>query len=46
MATTQPDTGSTEAAIIARMIHPEKADLPSNAAHALLGIKFNGPRKS
>ena len=28
MATVQGITGSTEAGIIARMIHPEKADLP------------------
>src|SRR3954447_3288446 len=41
MATAQSIAGNSEAAIIARMIHPEKADLPSNAAQALLGIKID-----
>ena len=38
MATTQGITGSTEAAIIARMIHAEKADLPNDTAKAVLGL--------
>jgi hypothetical protein len=41
MATNQGITGSTEAAIIARMIHPEKADLPSDAAQALLRVRID-----
>jgi hypothetical protein len=38
MATAQNITGSTEAAIIARMIHAEKADLPKDTAQAVLGL--------
>jgi cyanate lyase len=38
MATAQDTTGSTEAAIIARMIHPEKADLPNDTAQAVLRL--------
>ena len=41
MATTHVDTGNTEAAIITRMIHPEKADLPDVAAEALLRLRFD-----
>jgi hypothetical protein len=41
MATETSISPTSEAAIIARMIHPEKADLPSNAAQALLTIKFD-----
>ena len=38
MATAQDTTGSTEAAIIARMIHPENANLPNDAAQAVLRL--------
>jgi len=38
MATAQGIAGSTEAAIIARMIHAEKADLPNDTAKAVLGL--------
>jgi hypothetical protein len=38
MATAQGTTGSTEAAIIARMIHAEKADLAKDTAKAVLGL--------
>jgi len=38
MATAQGTIGSTEAAIIARMIHAEKADLPNDTAKAVLGL--------
>jgi hypothetical protein len=38
MATQQGIAGSTEAAIIGRMIHPERADLPGDAAQALLRL--------
>ncbi len=38
MATVQGTPTSTEAAIIARMIHPEKADLPNDAAQAVLRL--------
>jgi hypothetical protein len=42
MATTQGVTGNTEAAILSRMIHPEKADLPSDAAQVFLRLlKFD-----
>lgn len=41
MAATQGVTGSTEAAIIGRMIHPEKPDLPNDAAQALLRFRFD-----
>jgi len=41
MATAQSTIGSTEAAIIARMIHAEKADLPDDAAQVLLRFKFD-----
>ncbi len=40
MATVQGIAGSTEAAIIARMIHVERADLPTDTAQAVLGL-FN-----
>jgi hypothetical protein len=38
MATVQGIAGSSEAAIIARMIHAEKADLPDETAKAVLGL--------
>jgi hypothetical protein len=38
MSTVQDIKGSTEAAIITRMIHPEKADLPNDAAQAVLRL--------
>jgi len=38
MATAQKITGNTEAAIITRMIHPERADLPNDTAKAILGL--------
>ena len=38
MAMMQDITGSTEAAIIARMIHAEKADLPKDTAQAVLRL--------
>ena len=38
MAMMQDITGSTEAAIIARMIHAEKADLPKGTAQAVLRL--------
>jgi hypothetical protein len=38
MATAQDATPSTEAAIIARMIHPERADLPKDTAQAVLRL--------
>ena len=38
MATAQSTTGSTEAAIIARMIHADQADLPDDTANAVLGL--------
>jgi hypothetical protein len=41
MATTQATTGSTEAAILARMVHPEQADLTSEAARALLQLRID-----
>ena len=41
MATTQGIAGSTEAAIISRMIHPEKDDLPDETAKALLRLSLD-----
>ncbi len=38
MAMMQDSTGSTEAAIIARMIHADKADLPKGTAQAVLRL--------
>jgi hypothetical protein len=38
MATQSDTTASTDAAIIARMIRPEEADLPGDAAEAVLRI--------
>jgi hypothetical protein len=38
MASIQSTPTSTEAAIIARMIHAEKADLPNDTATAVLGL--------
>lgn|GEM_PF-1248440 len=38
MATQSGPTASTDAAIIARMIHPDEADLPEDAAEAVLKI--------
>ena len=38
MATAQGIATSTEAAIISRMIHAEKADLPNDTAKAVLGL--------
>jgi hypothetical protein len=37
MATQQGVTSSTEAAILSRLIHPERDDLPSEAAQAKHG---------
>jgi hypothetical protein len=41
MPTNQVNAGRTEAAIIARMIHPEKGDLPGAAAQALLRLTLD-----
>lgn len=41
MATIQTNTGSTEAGIFTRMIHPEKPDLPNDDAQALLRFKID-----
>jgi hypothetical protein len=41
MATETSTSPTSEAAIIARMIHPEKADLPDDAAQTLLRFKFD-----
>jgi hypothetical protein len=42
MATELHVESNNEASILARMIHPEKADLPDNAAQALLRLlKFD-----
>ena len=38
MATAQGATPTTEAAIIARIIHPERADLSNDAAQAVLRL--------
>lgn len=38
MATAQGITGNREATIIARMIHPERADLPNDMAQAVLQL--------
>ena len=38
MATVQGILSNKEAAIITRMIHPEKADLPTDTAKAVLGL--------
>jgi hypothetical protein len=38
MATVQDSTGSLEAAIISRVIHAGKADLPKDTAQAVLGM--------
>ena len=40
MATVQGTTGSKEAAILSRVIRPEKDDLPDEQAKALLRLKF------
>jgi hypothetical protein len=40
MATVQGTTGSNEAAILSRVIRPEKDDLPDEQAKALLRMKF------
>jgi hypothetical protein len=40
MATVQGTTGSNEAAILSRVIRPEKDDLPDEQAKALLRLKF------
>jgi hypothetical protein len=40
MATSQ-GVPSVEAAILDRLIHPDQADLPSAAAHALLRLRFD-----
>ncbi len=40
MATVQGTTGSNEAAILMRVIRPEKDDLPDEQAKALLRMKF------
>jgi hypothetical protein len=41
MATQQSVPASTEAAILSRLIHPERADLPTEAAKALLRFDFD-----
>jgi hypothetical protein len=41
MATTQAIPSSTEAAIISRMIQPEKDDLPKETAKALLRLSLD-----
>lgn len=41
MATTHATQGSKEAEILARMIRPDKRDLPGAAARALLRLKFD-----
>ena len=41
MATEQRVTNNTEAAILARVIHPERDDLPSDLARALLRVHFD-----
>jgi hypothetical protein len=41
MATAQGITGSTEAAIIARIVHPEKADLPEDIARGFLRLSLD-----
>lgn len=38
MTTTQNDSQNLEAAIIARMIHPERADLTNHTAKAVLDL--------
>ena len=40
MATAQEITGSKEAAILSRVIRPEKDDLPDEQAKALLRMRF------
>ena len=40
MATVQGITGSSEAAILSRVIRPEKDDLPDEQAKALLRLNF------
>lgn len=41
MATIQGNTSSTEAAILSRLVHPERDDLPKEAASALLLMDFD-----
>lgn len=41
MATTQGTTDSTEAAIISRIIHPERNDWPHETAEALLRLSLD-----
>ena len=41
MATAQGTTGSTEAAIIARIVHPEKDDLPKDIARGFLRFSLD-----
>jgi hypothetical protein len=41
MATIQGISNSKEAAIIARMVHPEKDDLPDDIARALLRLSLD-----
>jgi hypothetical protein len=41
MATVQGTTGSNEAAILSRVIRPERDDLPDEQAKALLRMKFD-----
>jgi hypothetical protein len=41
MATTLQGVPSTEAAILDRLIHPGQADLPCEAAKALLTLRFD-----
>jgi hypothetical protein len=40
MSSTRAIPSSTEAAIISRMIHPEKGDLPNETAKALLRLSL------
>lgn len=41
MATAQGNANSAEAAILSRMIQPERDNLPSEAAEALLRLNFD-----
>jgi hypothetical protein len=41
MTTTVESVPSTEAAILPRLIHPEQANLSSEAARALLELRFD-----
>jgi hypothetical protein len=41
MATAQGIAGSTEAAIVARIVHPEKDDLPKDIARGFLRLSLD-----